>query len=461
MNPLPCAVPQLQGKCSICREELHCEALADKKTVSAVNPCGHLFHTDCIHRWGTKNITCPMGRRVIVWLELQLPLPPGWQNLMVSSARNGDYDRVLALLKRGAPVDANCSYQHTPFAIAASKRHFSVARLLADHGSTDSAGQFCMGNMLFAGSGVAKDQAHAFKWYAKAADQGLAPAQFQLAWMYWHGTGVPTDKILAVDWLKKVVAQGVPPAQAMLGEIYLINDTPVADVPQGIQLLNKAVQGGSLRAMQLLGSLYLRGEHVNVDLPKARQLLEQAAERNYLPAKTSLAEYYLKLDDKEKLPQIITMLQSAVDQQSGDAMYLLGTVYRDHMKDPIRALELFRQAAEHKNQNSHFELGHMYDNGQYVPKDSLQAFNHFRTAARHGHSNAQFRLGLMYLRGKYRSKDLYWARYWLAKAAEKGHIEATVRLSRILHPAPQPDSAPTPDKKTKPIKRLQRKTKPL
>lgn len=461
MNSIPCAVPQLQGKCSICREELHSETLADKKTVSSVNPCGHLFHTDCIYRWSTENTTCPMGGRVIVSLELRLPLQPGWQKLMVNSARNGEYDQILALLKRGAPVDAGCSYRHTPFAIAASNKHFSVARLLADHGSTDWAGQLCMGNMLYAGKAVAKDQAQAFKWYAKSADQGCAPAQFQLACMYWYGTGVPEDKMLAVDWLKKVVAKGVPEAQAMLGEIYLINDTPVKVVPRGLQLLNKAIQGGSLHAMQLLGSMYLRGEQVNVDLLKARQLLEQAAERNYLPAKTSLCEYYLKLNDKEKLPQIITQLQSAVDQQSQNAMYLLGTVYRDHLRDPVRAVELFNQAAELGDKNSHFELGHMYDTGQDVPKDSVQALNHFRQAALNGHSNAQFRLGLMYSRNKYRPKYLCLARYWLRKAAEKGHKEAAARLNRIQHPAPQPDSAPTPDKKTKPIKRLQRKTKLL
>lgn len=464
MNPLPSAVPQLQGICSICREELQSETLAGKHSISSVNPCGHLFHTDCIHRWGTEHITCPMGRRAIVSLELQLPLPPDWQNLMVNSARNGEYDQVLALLKRGAPVDAGCSYRHTPFAIAASNKHFSVARLLADHGSTDWAGQLCMGNMLYAGKAVVKDQAQAFKWYAKSADQGCAPAQFRLACMYWYGTGVPEDKMLAIDWLKKVVAQGVPEAQAMLGAIYLINDTPVTDIPRGLQLMNKAIQGGSLHAMQLLGSMHLRGEHVNVDLLKARQLLEQAAERNYLPAKTSLCECYLKLNDKEKLPQIITQLQSAVDQQSGNAMYLLGTVYRDHLRDPVRAVELFKQAAELEDQYSNFELGHMYDTGKDVPKDSVRAFNHFRQAAMNGHSNAQFRLGLMYLRRRYRPKDLCLARYWLGKAAEKGHKKATVRLNRIRHPAPQPDSAPTPvtpDKKTKPIKRLQRKTKLL
>lgn len=449
MNTISSDPRRSPDNCPICREELCSQAFANQKTVSSVNPCRHLFHTDCIYRWSTEHTTCPVGRRAIVSLELQLPLPSGWQNLLIHSARNGEYDQVLGLLKRGAPVDANCRYQHTPFAIAAFNKHFFVAHLLADYGSTDCFGQLCMGNMLYKGSGVEKDMFHAFKWFAKAADQGCSSAQFRLGCMYWHGKGVPIDKTLAVDWLKKAVAQEFFHAEAMLGKIYLMNNTPVRDVPQGLQLLNKAMQRGSLHAMQILGCLYLMGKHMSVDLPKAQQLLGQAAERNYIPAKTNLGENYLKLKDKEKLPQIITLLQSAVDQQSSQAMTLLGIVYRDHLRDPTRALELFHQAAKHKDQYGHYELGHMYDTGEDVPKDPAQAYRHFWEAAMQGYSNAQFRLGLILLRGSYDSIDSRSAQYWLGKAAEKGHKEATEWLNRVQQPAPQPDSASTPDKKSK------------
>ena len=447
MNPLPCAVLQLQGKCSICREELHSETLAGKKTISSINPCGHLFHTDCIYRWSTEHITCPMGRRVIESLQLQLPLPSGWQNLMINSARNGEYDKVLALLKRGAPVDANCSNHHTPFAIAASKRHFSVARLLADHGSSDSAGQLCMGNMLFEGSGVEKDQAHAFKWYTKAADQGFAPAEYRLGLMYWHGKGVLIDRMKSIDWLKKAVAKEYPNAQAMLGEIYLLDNSPLTNVPRGLQLLDKALQGGSLHAMKTLGHMYWKGTSVKVDLPRAQQLLEQAAERNFIPAKVCLAQYYLKLKGKEALPQIITLLQSAADQKCTEAMTLLGTVYKDYLRDPARALEQFHQAVKHKDPQGHYELSHMYETGEGVPKDLRQAFIHCREAAEKFHVNAQFRLGLMFLHGSFYPKNVHSAEYWLRKAAQKGHKEAAEKLNSIQKP--EPDPAPTPAKKRK------------
>lgn len=424
---------QQRDSCSICTTEL-CGPRANRKSVSFVNPCRHLFHTNCIYRWAAKHTTCPLGRRAIVSLELRLPLPRDWQALMVSGARDGEYDQVLGLLNRGASVDADRRYRDTPFAIAAANKHFSIARLLADHGSTDWYAQFSMGKMLLHGDGVEKDEAKSFEWFAKSADQGFAEAQFSLGHMYWHGIGVLKNTSLAVDWLKKAVAQESVSAEALLGDIF-INNAPFTDIPQGLQLLNKAVRGNSSYAMETLGRLYWKGIHVDVDMPKAQQLLEQAVELSYIPAKKTLAEYYLELKDKEKLPQVFTLLQSAIDHHSThpctDAMTLLGILYRNLRKDPIRALWLFHQAANQKDPYGLFELGYMYDTGEGVPKDPAKAFSYFQEAAMLGNSHAEFRMGLMFLHGSFGFEDWLSAKYWLHEAAKKGHKKATEKLELI------------------------------
>ena len=419
--------------CTICQTRLYGKR-ANRKSVSFVNPCRHLFHTNCIYRWATKHTTCPLGRRPIVSLDVHLPLPPDWQTLLLNSARDGEYDQVLGLLKRGASVDADCRYRDTPFAIAASNKHFSVACLLADHGSTDWYAQLSMGTMLLRGDGVTKNETEAFKWFAKSADQGFAEAQFSIGHMYWHGKGVLKDTTLAVEWLNKAVAQGSVPAEAMLGDI-LINNSPFTDVPRGLQLLNDAVRAGSSYAMETLGRICWQGIHVNVDLPKAQQLLEQAVERNYIPAKKTLATYYLQLEAKEKLPQVITLLQSAIDHHSThpctDAMTLLGILYRNLLKDPIQALRLFQQAAKHKDPYGLFELGYMYDTGEGVPKDPAKAFSYFQEAAMLGNSHAEFRMGLMFLHGSFGFEDWLSAQYWFHEAAAKGHKKAAEKLNLI------------------------------
>ena len=433
MDKVSSELHQPQDSCTICQSELTGRR-ANRKSVSFVNPCRHLFHTNCIYRWASKHTTCPLDRRAIISQEVRLPLPPNWQTLLVNSARDGDYDQVLGLLKRGASVDAGCRYRDTPFAVAASNKHFSVARLLADHGSTDWYGQLSMGIMLLRGDGVKKDEAQAFEWFTRSACQGFADAEFSLGQMYWYGKGVLKNTTLAVDWLNKAAAQGSISAEAMLGDI-LINNAPFTDVPRGLQLLNNAVRGGSTYAMETLGRIYWQGIHVNVDLPKAQQLLEQAVEHNYIPAKKSLAGYYLKLEDKEKLPKVIALLQSAIDHHSThpstDAMTLLGIVFRNHLKDPIRALELFQLAAKHKDPYGLYELGYMYDKGEGVTKDPTMAFGYFQEAAMLGNSHAEFRMGLMFLHGSFGLEDWLSAEYWFQKAAEKGHKEASEKLNHI------------------------------
>jgi TPR repeat protein len=70
-------------------------------------------------------------------------------------------------------------------------------------------------------SGVPQDYAAAMSWYRKAADQGNAPAQFNLGFMYFNGLGVPQDDAAAASWYRKAADQGDTAAQFSLGVMYL------------------------------------------------------------------------------------------------------------------------------------------------------------------------------------------------------------------------------------------------
>ena len=62
------------------------------------------------------------------------------------------------------------------------------------------------------GLGVDQDYLEAAKWYKKAAEQGLADAQYNLASLYHDGRGVTPDFILAHMWYNLAAAQGNPNA---------------------------------------------------------------------------------------------------------------------------------------------------------------------------------------------------------------------------------------------------------
>ena len=62
------------------------------------------------------------------------------------------------------------------------------------------------------GRGVPQDNPEAAKWYQNAAEQGHADAQNNLGWMYETGRGVPMDVAAAIEWYRKAAAQGKEPA---------------------------------------------------------------------------------------------------------------------------------------------------------------------------------------------------------------------------------------------------------
>ena len=68
--------------------------------------------------------------------------------------------------------------------------------------------QFKLGQMYDKGVGVPKDVAEAVKWYRKAAEQGEALAQFYLGEKHANGNGVPKDLVQAYAWWNIAGAKG-------------------------------------------------------------------------------------------------------------------------------------------------------------------------------------------------------------------------------------------------------------
>ena len=61
-----------------------------------------------------------------------------------------------------------------------------------------------------------KDAAKAVLWYRKAAEQGIAAAQFYLGDCYENGYGVPKNSAEAIVWYRKAAEKGYALATAAL-----------------------------------------------------------------------------------------------------------------------------------------------------------------------------------------------------------------------------------------------------
>jgi hypothetical protein len=112
------------------------------------------------------------------------------------------------------------------------------------------------------GTGVNKDSVEAVKWYRKAAEQGLALAQYNLGVMYEDGEGVRQDYETTLQWYSKSAQQGQPNAQLNLGNMYLHGDGVNVDYEKAYQLFRQSAMQGELLAIFNIGQMYANGAEV-------------------------------------------------------------------------------------------------------------------------------------------------------------------------------------------------------
>ena len=214
---------------------------------------------------------------------------------------------------------------------------------------------------------IEKDTKRAEPWITAAADAGDAEAQYYLARIYDAGTqgGHPNAEIVSV--LEKSAERGCAPAQVMLGNIY---------------------QFGR------------RG--ISKDLKKARFWYEMAAAKGASEAMTRLTMIY---------------------QQDGDVHAKAKTA-----DENVEWLEL---GAKQGDAEAALTLGKMAETGNGIPRDPKRAAELYKIAADAGLVQGQAALGKLYANGEGVEQDTEQAVFWLTKAAEQGYVEAQRKLASV------------------------------
>src|SRR5215469_15364580 len=70
------------------------------------------------------------------------------------------------------------------------------------------------------GKNVDPSRAETIHWLSLAAEQGYAPAEYELGRIYLYGRGIPADYTLAMLWEEKAALQGEAKAQRDMAYIY-------------------------------------------------------------------------------------------------------------------------------------------------------------------------------------------------------------------------------------------------
>jgi TPR repeat protein len=109
---------------------------------------------------------------------------------------------------------------------------------------------------------VAKDDEQAAASYRKAAEQGLAEAQYLLALCYANGDGVAKDEVKATSWCRKAAEQGLAKAQTQLGDLFFEGNGVKKDEETAALWYLMAAEQGYAPALDRVGLCYATQEGV-------------------------------------------------------------------------------------------------------------------------------------------------------------------------------------------------------
>ncbi|HEX9903788.1 MAG TPA: peptidoglycan-binding protein [Propylenella sp.] len=150
-------------------------------------------------------------------------------------------------------------------------------RLRAAAISGDPLAAFDVAARFAEGRGVPPDMSAAVTWYTRAAERGLAPAQYRLGSIYEKGLGVPKDAAKAQEWYARATEAGNVKAMHNLAVLHAEGAGGAPDLEHAAQLFRQAAERGVRDSQFNLAILHARGLGVQPDLIEAYKWFAIAA----------------------------------------------------------------------------------------------------------------------------------------------------------------------------------------
>jgi len=207
------------SECPICWESFSGRTLCTL-------PCDHEFHKECVEELRKHGVqqACPLCR---------VDLPGGPEKLCEDATR--------MFVKMSTRYQRSMAGAWKPQTVSKKKIMVQIVNMwtnAANQGHIRA--QLNLGFNYSRGWGVAQDYKTAMRWFRKAADQGMAEAQFCVGMMYqgddWHsGQGVDEDYKTAMRWFRKAAEQCMPESQLIMAELLSVGDKD-AGIPQDLEL---------------------------------------------------------------------------------------------------------------------------------------------------------------------------------------------------------------------------------
>jgi hypothetical protein len=206
--------------------------------------------------------------------------------------------------------------------------------------------------MYMDGSGIEKDLTEAVKWRRKAAEQGLANAQYNLAWMYANGVGVEKSDAEALHWYRAAAEQGLANAQYNYALMFLNGIGVDKDPAEALRWCQTAAEQGLANAQHNLAWMYVNGVGVEKNPTEALRWCQAAAEQGHAIAQRELPACLAYRDQQRELTEARNALSAlevrlrAADPQYEAKQVLLVPILKPRFAQmpPAKWVAAFEQA---------------------------------------------------------------------------------------------------------------------
>jgi TPR repeat protein len=166
------------------------------------------------------------------------------------------------------------------------------------------------------------DFAAAKRLWLQSGEKGDAKAQFGLALIYFLGQGVNVNMAAALDWCQKAADQGLAAAQYELGQIYQHPWLPeLHDFAEAARWYREAAGQGYVKAQDELGGMYEFGLGVPRDYALAEKWFEKAGDW------VSIAKMYDSVAENPRFA--LGWYYKLAERGDKYARFRLGEMYRD------------------------------------------------------------------------------------------------------------------------------------
>lgn len=308
--------------------------------------------------------------------------------------------------------------------------------------------QFDRGLNYYKGSyWLPQNYAKALYWFEKAAGQGFASAQFNVALMYSNGEGTKKDINMAIKWYKAAAAQGNINAIHNLGvlfwnrAVHSSGTDKIAATKESFYWYCRLAALGRAKGSDRCRKLLLSLTNWEPPMKELRIRMRKEAEQGGIDEKyyygyfmRYYSSYAMAMNARQ---EAFHWMEQAAEQGHAGAKYELSLMYRNGRgveEDEEKSLHLWEEAAECGWAEAQYSLAlsYLYASDP-AKKDVDKALDLIQRAADKDYAAAQQHLGIRYYRGEAPfEQDKKKAAHWLREAAENEDLAAMCQYAQML-----------------------------